>query len=296
MDGVIVVDKGVGGTSHDVVNALRRLAGTKRVGHTGTLDPMATGVLVACVGQATRIAEYLTADTKVYEAGVSFGWRTDTQDATGACVSETDASGLTAGMVEAVLDRFRGNIEQVPPMVSAVHHNGRRLYELARKGQEVERKPRRVRISDLRMLDFVQGAHAHARLVVECSGGTYIRTLASDIGDAVGVGAVMDSLRRTRSGAFTIDEALALADLRALAEQGRLAEAVHPVADCLQGFARLCLDAAGLEDVSHGRRVHPEVSAPEGALVVLTDGDGQAVAIGRSCGAEIAPVKVLIGV
>jgi len=298
MEGVVVVDKPGGITSHDVVRRVRRIYGTKRVGHAGTLDPLATGVLVVCLGPATRIVEYLAAARKEYVAGVVFGVTTDTEDATGHLVSETDASALTEATARAVLSRFRGTIFQTPPMVSAVHHEGKRLYELARQGIEVERQPRPVEIYRLEMTAFTPGPRASATLVVECSTGTYVRTLAADIGAALGVGGMMASLQRTRVGAFTLADAFTLDDLSARQETGALAPTLRSIADALADWPRVVLDTDDLRRVSQGQPVRRKGS--EGAtgkegrerLVLLVDGAGAAVAIARVKGDLLAPEKV----
>ena len=199
-NGIVVVDKPMGVTSHDVVDAARRLYHTRRVGHTGTLDPDATGVLVLCLGYATRLAEYLSASRKNYIAEVKFGVESDSQDASGEIVAERDASHFSESDLRALLPRFRGTIEQVPPMVSALHHEGKRLYELAREGITVEREARPVQIDRLELLEFAAGTHSVAKIEITCSTGTYIRTLAADLGEAAGTGALMQSLRRTWVG------------------------------------------------------------------------------------------------
>ncbi len=200
MNGILIVDKPAGWTSHDVVAKLRGAAHEKRMGHSGTLDPMATGVLAVFAGRATRAVEFAEADEKEYIASLRLGLRTDTLDTTGT-VLESCATPVSQTALEAVLPRFRGEIEQLPPMYSAIKINGQKLCDLARKGREVERTPRRVTISALELTgrdgeDYV--------LRVVCSKGTYIRTLCDDIGAALGVGGCMSALRRTRAGTFGI--------------------------------------------------------------------------------------------
>lgn len=305
MSGIVVVDKPGGLTSHDVVNRIRRLYGTRRVGHTGTLDPLATGVLVVCLGRATRVVEYLTAARKEYVAGILFGVTTDTEDVSGHLITETDASALTEADVRAILPRFRGRMSQTPPMVSAVHHEGKRLHELARQGIEVERQPRVVEVYRLEMTAFAPGPRASATFIVECSTGTYIRTLAADIGAALGVGGTMASLRRTRVGAFTLADAHALEDLAARKEAGTLAQTLRSVADALADWPRAMLDAEGLQRLAHGQPIrrpvgrsgHPPLSEGPGqkeGLILLVDAQGEAVGIAREEGRALAPVKVFI--
>jgi tRNA pseudouridine55 synthase len=288
MNGVVVIDKPGGYTSHDVVAKLRRIYGTKRVGHTGTLDPLATGVLVVCLGQATRIVEYLTAAGKEYEAGVVFGVTTDSEDVSGAVISETDARGIGAEDLEAFLPRFRGRIQQVPPMVSAIHHEGRRLYELAREGLEVERQAREVEIHRLEMQSFEPGKRARAELLVECSSGTYIRTLAANIGAVLGVGGMMESLRRTRVGPFGLEEALTLDELEQRRQDGTLAATLRTIPEALADWQRVELTQAEMETIRRGQPVLRD-SAGE---ALLLDAEGNAVALARRSGPNLAPFKV----
>lgn len=221
MDGLLIIDKPAGITSHDVVARVRRALKTKRVGHTGTLDPFATGVMVVLVGKATRLAQFLDKDEKEYEATLRFGFETDTGDNTGTpkadrgMPSEDLRERFESVVWESVLERFRGSIEQTPPMYSAKKVEGQKLYELARKGLEIKRDPVVVDIRQLEILDREFGDPNFALKVrVACSAGTYIRTLAEDIGREVGVGAHLTQLRRTRAGRFTLDEAVDLDSLR----------------------------------------------------------------------------------
>ena len=209
MNGIVIVDKPEGWTSQDVTARLRRVFGTRRIGHGGTLDPMATGVLPVFVGRATRGVEFFEHAEKTYEATLRLGVSTDTEDITGT-VLERQHVDVSREEFLAVLPRFRGKIMQVPPMYSALKVNGQKLCDLARKGQEVERKPREIEILELDCLDFVSET---ARLRVRCSKGTYIRTLCKDIGQALGCGGCMETLRRTQAGAYSIDEAVPLQTL-----------------------------------------------------------------------------------
>jgi len=209
MNGIVIVDKPQGWTSQDVTAKLRGVFQTRRIGHGGTLDPMATGVLPVFVGRATRGVEFFEHAEKTYETVLRLGITTDTEDITGTVLTEQDAF-VTGQMLEAVLAKFRGEILQVPPMYSALKVNGQKLCDLARKGKEVERKPRPVTIHELTLL----GMEAEGiRLRVRCSKGTYIRTLCKDIGEALGCGGCMASLRRVSAGSYTIEEAVPLAEL-----------------------------------------------------------------------------------
>ncbi len=209
MNGIVIVDKPEGWTSNDVVSKLKGVLHTRRVGHGGTLDPMATGVLPVFVGRATRGVEFFEHAEKTYETVLRLGITTDTEDITGTVLTEQDAF-VTGEMVEAVLAQFRGDILQVPPMYSALKVNGQKLYDLARKGKEVERQPRPVTIHELTLLGMeADGIH----LRVRCSKGTYIRTLCKDIGEALGCGGCMAQLRRVQAGEYTAQEAVPLAAL-----------------------------------------------------------------------------------
>lgn len=206
MNGIVIVDKPAGWTSQDVVSKLRGVFHTRRIGHGGTLDPMATGVLPVFVGRATRGVEFFEHAEKTYEAILQLGITTDTEDITGT-VLKTHPVDVTQEQLHAVLDRFRGEISQIPPMYSAIKVNGQKLYDLARKGISVQRQPRRVTIHRLECLSFSGDS---ARLLVHCSKGTYIRTLCSEIGEALGCGGCMAQLRRVRAGAYTIENAVSL--------------------------------------------------------------------------------------
>ena len=209
MNGIVIIDKPQGWTSQDVVSKLRGVLHTRRIGHGGTLDPMATGVLPVFVGRATRAVEFFEHAEKTYEATLRLGINTDTEDITGTVLEETPVS-VTREALEAALERFRGDILQIPPMYSAIKINGQKLVDLARKGRQVERKPRPVTIFELTLLDF-QGDTA--RLRVRCSKGTYIRTLCKDIGEELGCGGCMEALRRTAAGAYGMEAAIPLAQL-----------------------------------------------------------------------------------
>ena len=214
MNGIVIIDKPQGWTSQDVTARLRRVFNTRRIGHGGTLDPMATGVLPVFVGRATRGVEFFEHAEKVYETVLRPGITTDTEDITGTVLTQTDAT-ITADMVEAVLPQFRGEILQIPPMYSALKINGQKLCDLARKGREVERQPRPITIHELTLLGVDEEG---IRLRVRCSKGTYIRTLCKDIGQALGCGGCMAALRRVQAGEYTIEESVPLEVLLETAE------------------------------------------------------------------------------
>jgi len=220
VNGILLLDKPAGLTSNRALQAARRLLGAKKAGHTGSLDPPATGMLPLCFGEATKVSQYLLEADKVYESTFVFGVSTDTGDAEGTETARADACALDAAAVEASLAPFRGEIEQVPSMYSAIKQGGRPLYELARQGVEVERKARRVTVHAFELQAFRPGEQAEADVRVHCSKGTYVRTLAQDLGTALGCGAHVSRLRRLQSGPFHIDEAITLEALQALRDSG----------------------------------------------------------------------------
>ncbi len=279
MDGLLNILKPPGMTSHDVVGYLRRVLREKRVGHTGTLDPGVAGVLPICVGKATRLAEYVSGQGKSYRAEFIFGVGTDTQDGFGQVTAEMSADHLQEGYLRAVLPQFTGEILQVPPMVSAVKVGGKRLYELARAGQEVVRAARPVTVTRLELLTFRSGPRAMARFDIACSKGTYVRTLAADIGAALGVPAHLSHLVRTASGPFLLQDAALLEEL---AEGDASRYLVAPVA-AVAHLPKLQLDARAVAGVAHGRAPVPPrgwqpggsgpmaLLGPAGELVALAD-------------------------
>jgi tRNA pseudouridine55 synthase len=278
VDGLVVVDKPAGWTSHDVVARLRKVYGIRRVGHAGTLDPDATGVLLVGLGRVTRLLRFLSEAGKVYRGEVAFGVATDTLDAAGA-VTERRPMPLTRAEIEAAAKGFVGEIEQVPPMVSAVKVGGRRLHELARQGEEVERAPRMVRVDRLEVEAVEDGDFPRARLLVECGSGTYIRTLAADLGRALGGPAHLAWLRRLSVGSFGLDEAHSLDEVAA-----DPARVLLPPVEAVRHLDRVDVAADVARGVRHGA-VFPvgtltgdqtgsgpvAVVGPEGSLLALYD-------------------------
>ncbi|HXG35063.1 MAG TPA: tRNA pseudouridine(55) synthase TruB [Bryobacteraceae bacterium] len=280
MDGVIVVDKPEGWTSHDAVNKVRRLAGTRKVGHLGTLDPLATGVLPLVVGRATRLAQFLMRGDKTYDAVVRFGYATDTYDRDGTPVSPVTEPELDRARLEAVLDQFRGRITQMPPPISAKKVGGTPAYRLVRRNIPVELKPVEVTVHSIELLE-IQGPEA--RLLVRCSQGTYMRSIAHDLGQALGCGAFLKSLRRLASGDFRIEQARTIPELEELARQGRLAEALIPAAQLLPEFPSEMVDSLTARQIRQGRdfRVSPFRARTGARYVKAVTPDGQLVAIGE---------------
>lgn len=239
INGILNIYKEKGYTSHDVVARLRRIAGQKKIGHTGTLDPDAEGVLPVCLGRATRICGMLTDRDKTYEAVLLLGKTTDTQDISGAVLTECGTEGLKKEKVEECILGFLGEYDQIPPMYSALKVNGRKLYELAREGKTVERKSRRVVIRSIRILSMEL---PRVRMEVTCSKGTYIRTLCQDIGDRLGVGGCMESLLRTRVGRFRIEESVRLDAVAEAAEEGRLRDLLIPLDSMFEDSRKIMID------------------------------------------------------
>jgi len=249
LDGILNINKPPGKTSFGVVAAVKRLSGERRAGHSGTLDPDATGVLPVCLGRGTRIVEFLMDATKTYRAEIELGVSTDTYDASGKITRRGDASGIDRAEVESALEAFRGPIRQTPPMYSAVKHRGQPLYKLARAGIEIERKSRTVTIHRLELLDWQPPS---ATVEVECSKGTYIRSLANDLGQALGCGAHLKSLVRTRCGIFDIKDAVSLAQLEEASRHGYWEHFVYPVDIVLQDYDAVVVDDAGEEAIKKG--------------------------------------------
>jgi len=284
MDGLLIIDKPEGLTSHDVVARVRRILKTKRVGHTGTLDPFATGVLVLLIGKATRLAQFLDKDEKEYEAVIQFGFETDTGDKTGEHSTE---SGLRNEEIievlrttdwETVFDSFRGVIEQTPPMYSAKKQGGKKLYELARQGKEVERQPLKITISKLEIIDddLFRIPQSTLRIRVVCSAGTYIRTLAEDIGRRLGIGAHLTHLRRTRAGKFTLAESTSLDELDSTSAR------LLPIEQAVSHLPQFQLESDRVEKTRNGltTRVREQKFQTDVAVQMI-DVDGKLVAIGE---------------
>ena len=280
-DGVIVVDKPEGWTSHDAVAKMRRLARTRRIGHLGTLDPGATGVLPLLLGRVTRLAQFYLQSEKVYDARIRFGFATDTYDAAGAPLAERVQPEFSREDLEDALREFRGEIEQAPPPVSAKKVGGVPAYKLARRNVAVELEPVPVSVYELRLEEF-EGDEA--RVFVRCSTGTYVRSLAHDLGQRLGCGAHLKWLRRLRSGEFTIEQARTIAELTELSEQGRMEEAVIPASHLLPQFPSEYVDQVTASFIRQGRdfRVSPFRVKSGTRYVKALSQDGDLVAIGEA--------------
>jgi len=275
INGILNIAKPAGMTSHDVVDRVRQMSGQRRVGHAGTLDPLATGVLLVCLGQATRVAEYLMASDKVYRAQIRLGVSTDTHDAEGQ-VTATAEVRVGEEEIQEALASFIGSIQQVPPMYSALKHQGVPLYKLARRGITVEREPRSVVIHDIELLDWTPPLLS---ILVECSPGTYIRALARDLGQKLGCGAHLQSLTRLASGHFALEEAVSLDELAQAFAEGSWEEFIHPVDEALLDFDPMVVDAQTEKRIRHGQRVQGPAAREGGELRRAYSQKGELIAI-----------------
>lgn len=287
VSGLLNIHKPVGPTSHDVVARIRRLTRIKQVGHAGTLDPLAEGVLIICLGQATRLSEYAMRSPKQYLARVRLGVSTDTYDREGRIVEERPLGDLTADRIVAALEQFQGEIHQVPPMYSAIQQEGQRLYDLARQGREVPRQPRRVTISAIRLVAWTP---PEATVEVTCSPGTYIRSLAHDLGATLGVGGHLAGLVRVASGSFHLVEAIPLAAFEEAAAAGTWLQYLLPPERALAGLPIVQLTAEEARRIQHGSAI----PAPPGATgeAGARGPEGELLAILRATEGRWQPVKV----
>lgn len=270
VSGVLVIDKPIGLTSHDVVQIVRKGTGIRRAGHTGTLDPRASGVLVVLIGPAVRLSEYVSASDKRYQATIHLGSTTDTFDSEGVITNESSADHITEEKFNEILQTFVGEIEQVPPPYSAVKVKGRKAYEMARKGEEVDLEPRKIQVYSLELLEW-----APPEVVIDayCSSGTYVRSLANDLGNALGTGAHLIGLRRTKSGRFTLREAVPLRKLKESFDAGDWYKHLIPAADALGDWPMVELDGNQVDLVRHGHRIPAETGSQGWARAISQQGD-----------------------
>lgn len=284
-DGCLIIDKPEDWTSHDVVGKLRKILRTKRIGHTGTLDPFATGVLVALVGKATRLAQFLDKDAKEYEAEIAFGFETETGDRTGSAKCQVpSAKSISADEIENILPEFRGEIWQTPPMYSAKKIEGKKLYELARKGVEIEREPVKIKIYELELLKDSQHSALstqHFALRVACSAGTYIRTLAEDIGKRLETGAHLAELRRSRAGKFDLSKAVTLENLEKIVAENRIGELAISMNEAISHLPEIVLSDEEVLKTRNGQKLQREnLAANDGENVRIIDGRENLLAVG----------------
>lgn len=312
MDGVLVIDKPPGMTSHDVVDAVRRILRVRRVGHTGTLDPFATGVLVILIGRATRLAQFLSGVEKEYEAVIRLGYATETGDVTGKPIQTNEENSTPSGLafgqwsreqIETALEGLRGEIDQVPPMYSAKKQGGRKLYEMARHGQEVERKPVRVCIQKFEAIkptgellkDNLDGTFDF-EVRVECSSGTYVRTLAEDFGKRLQIGAHLAELRRTRVGDFQIQNAQTLEQVKLSVTEDALGRIMLPADAALSRFPAIDLPASDIRRVQNGMAVNvSDAKWTNGERVRMRDEQGSLIAVAEfdEASASLRPSVVI---
>lgn len=287
-NGIIIIDKPAGWTSMDVCAKMRGMFHEKRVGHAGTLDPMATGVLPVFIGRSTRAVEFATDSDKEYIAGLRLGVITNTQDTTGEVLEERPVE-VSGERLRRVLERFTGDIEQIPPMYSAVKINGKKLYELARKGREVERKPRPVTIRALELLGWPEAGEDFTLRVV-CSKGTYVRTLCHDIGQALGCGGCMSALRRVKAAGFTEADSVSLEAVQAAVDRGEGESLLLPADACFAGLPMLALKTAAAEKRIRNGAVLTLSDIPDGEYRVYGM-DKTFLALGRAADGKLAVVK-----
>lgn len=288
MNGIILLDKPAGKTSHDMVYFVRRLTGIKKVGHTGTLDPDATGVLPVCIGKATKVCDMLTVSDKTYEAELALGKTTDTQDAGGTVLTEYEVN-VTDSDITRITEQFIGEIEQIPPMFSAIKKDGKKLYELARQGITIEREARRVFIYSLDVLSFDVVENV-VKIRVHCSKGTYIRTLCEDIGNALGCGGYMKSLRRVSSGGFSIEDCKTCEELLSLKDSGELDKYIISVDDVFKDYESVVLDDFLAAKLKNGIKIRRKGLVLD-VLYRIYDTKGEFLAISRYNGSELVLEK-----
>jgi tRNA pseudouridine55 synthase len=288
IDGVLLVDKPEGPTSHDVVAMARRALRTRRVGHTGTLDPFASGLLVLCLGPSTRLAEYLGGLPKSYAATLRLGAATTTDDATGESISTGDASGVSRESLLAALATQVGEIDQLPPFFSAKKVDGERMYAAARRGELLERKPSRVAINSIELIRYDPPV---AEITVDCGSGTYIRSIARDVGEILSVGGHLTHLRRTRVGTYHVGDAVPVAQL---GDEAAVSRAFRPPSSAVSHLPRLILGDAEVAALKHGRAVPHTGCVPAGEPIALLGAAGELLAIGERIGDDVQPRKVFL--
>lgn len=284
MNGILLIDKEADWTSNDVVSKMRGILHERRIGHSGTLDPMATGLLVCFVGRATRAVEFAESHDKRYNAALRLGLKTDTQDIWGNVIEHRDVI-IGEEQLRAVLRDFTGEQQQIPPMYSAIKHKGKRLYEIARSGGEVERQPRGITVHSIELLPNEDGDY---RLDIRCSKGTYIRTLCNDIGERLGCGGCMSSLRRVQAGMFSLEGAVTLSALQSYADEGRIDELLIPVDRVFAGTKEYTASSEQEKRLRCGNSVKAEL--PDGEYRVYSN-SGEFLLLGRVLGGELKTVK-----
>lgn len=297
VDGILVLDKPLGISSNRALQCVKRLYTAAKAGHTGSLDPLATGVLPLCFGEATKFSQYLLDADKAYTSTFVLGERRSTGDAEGEVLAVHDAGSLTEADVSAALAAFRGEIEQIPSMYSAIKHEGQPLYKLARKGLEVERKRRRITVFELQLRAFRPGARAEIDVYIECSKGTYVRSIAEDLGEALGCGGHVSALRRTRAGPFTLEDSVTLETLEALRnndQQSAMDELLMPADTVLGGLPLVRLTEAGGFYLRQGQPVLVP-NAPQNGMVRVALETGEFLGVGEMLDdGRVAPRRLIV--
>jgi len=300
MDGLLLVNKPKWVTSHGVVKKIRALVGEEKVGHAGTLDPAACGLLLICIGKVTKLTPFLQELDKTYRGKMVFGVTTTTFDEEGEMVEEKDASPLTEDKVRSIFNQFQGKISQIPPMHSAIHWQGKRLYKLARKGGEVKIPPREIHIYELNLIKFSPGKHPEADFELRCSKGTYVRSLCYDIGKASGYGAYQASLCRTKIGSFSLDRARDLSEIEEKAKEGKWGEILLSPAEALPNFPKI-LVKKGMEKLikwgrplylSHFSYIPPNLEKGDRVRVCSQEDDLLAIGVALQSGFHFTKDKV----
>ncbi len=293
LDGILLIDKPAGWTSHDIVAKARGITGQRRIGHTGTLDPMATGLIVACLGKATRLVEYMTLHDKRYEGEITLGVTTDTDDGEGTILSRRPVPTISGVQVDDLERSFTGAIQQRPPAYSAIKVEGQRAYAAARRGETIELAPREVVVH---RLEIAVVAPDRLRIGVHCGSGTYVRSLARDIGEALGCGAHLSKLRRTHTGGFSVAEAITLDDLGRFAAAGELADVIRQPDDGITDFDAAIVSTATAANIAAGITGTPEAATRPADVARIYEATGRFVAVGRvSSDGQIRPLKVFSG-
>ena len=280
ISGILIVDKPAGMTSHDVVSVIRKGTGLRRIGHTGTLDPRATGVLVILIGAAVRLSEYLICDRKAYEAMIRFGSVSDTYDADGNVVQTGCEPPEDEEVIMDAMAGFVGELVQTPPAYSAVKIHGQKAYDLARKGEKVEIASRKVTVYSF---DFIEYNRPELTADISCSSGTYIRSIANDLGKVLGCGAYLSGLRRTVSGKFSLRDAVPLQDLKKAFEDGNWYQYLIPAADALDEYEEVMLDMENEADILHGRRIAAEPGMDHAVMAKAVSSQGELIALMEYC-------------
>jgi tRNA pseudouridine55 synthase len=297
IDGILLLDKPIGVSSNRALQSVKHLYGAAKAGHTGSLDPLATGVLPLCLGEATKFSQYLLDADKAYQSTFVLGTVTNTGDAEGKVLEVRDASGISESDVVAGLKQFEGEIEQIPSMFSAIKKDGQPLYKLARQGLEVERKPRQVVIKELQLREFRGGEKPEVDIYMECTKGTYVRSLAEDLGRALGCGAFVSVLRRTRAGPFSIEDSITQGALEALKDSGDLDaidELLLPADAALGALPLVCLSESGGFYIRQGQPVMVP-NAPRGGIVRVALHSGEFLGVGEMLDdGRVAPRRLIV--